>query len=211
MIKGGVTACSSEYISNSYLRSLFRARQWMAADRLSCCQAPAVLKWVQKVHGEFAILLSCLPPQLFVRVFAVLPFPYTWIHTMGDPQALPKYSVVTSRCGWPRWEPVTSVYSSCPLQGDGVWQTWARGMGWQGDARVCKHFLTRSEQALRKGEGWRQGGLWQSVRVSSLFASRCIQETLRLSLLTPAHFVPETVWMQSVQFVVKSTRERCCL
>jgi len=56
----------------------------MAADRFSCCQAPVELKWVQKVHSVFAVLLRCFPPLLFVTISAVVPFLQPQIHAMSD-------------------------------------------------------------------------------------------------------------------------------
>lgn len=125
----------------------------MAADWFSSCQAPVVLKCVQKVDSEFAVPLSCCPAQLFVKVSTVEPFLHTWIHAMGDTRALLIYSIITKRSCWTWWGPVICttimLLLSCAGGLDLV-DLCTRGMGRLGEETEWKHFLTRPEEDFKK-------------------------------------------------------------
>lgn len=120
----------------------------MAADWLSNCQAPVVLKCVQKVDSEFAMLLSCCPAQLFVKVSTVEPFLHTWFHAMGDTQALLMYNFITSRCRWSWRGPVICTRIMCKWIGFGKLLYQRHGKA--GGCERVKEFINKTWRRFKK-------------------------------------------------------------
>lgn len=174
----------------------------MAADRFSCCQAPVELKWVQKVHGMFVVLLRCFPPQLYVTISAVVSFLQPQTHAMSDLR--------------PFWDVPLAPAGQLALPGNppsaGGLSLASQVLGKAGGCGGAKAILNEIWGRVKKRRRVKAGeGLWQPARVLFLFPVGISNNSGSVLVDTYTFCSHRLYGCSTKSFALESTGEHCCL